>query len=175
MKSAAHLSVGSLLVFSAPERAFNQFHHFSSQILSKVNKHTVFSEWVGSGTSCCCWILHKMFFFWASEIVPFILLRWLQKSHRRKNMLRSLRSADSFGGISWYSDDWWAVGIIHLAEKHTFNGSSIAEVKNSLFFYITEIFEHFLTVCVQINWIQWRPLGVQEIVMSFVQHYYLTF
>lgn len=42
-------------------------------------------------------------------------------------------------------------------------------------FYITEIFEHFLTVCVQINWIQWRPLGVQEIVMSFVQHYYLTF
>lgn len=144
----------------------------SSQILSKGIKTTVFSECVCSGTSCCCWILHKMF-FWASEIVSFILLRWLQKFQRRKNTFRSLRSADILGDFSIF---WWLMSSWEsfILQKNTHLMVPAFQKSRIPFSYHWNIFK-FLTVCVQINWIQRRPLGVQEIVMSFVQNHYLTF
>lgn len=144
----------------------------SSEILWKGIKNTVFSECVCSGTSCCCWVLHKMF-FWASEIVSFILLRRLQKFQRRKNTFRSLCSADILGDFSIF---WWLMSSWEsfILQKNTHLMVPAFQKSRIPFFYHWNIFT-FLTVCVQINWIQRRPLGVQEIVMSFVQNHYLTF
>lgn len=99
----------------------------SSEILSKGIKNTFFSECVCSGTSCCCWVLHKMF-FWASEIVSFILLRRLQEKHVQISLQRR-----HFGGFLDILMTDEQLGVVHLAVKHTFNGSGISEVKNSLF------------------------------------------